>query len=536
MTAYVRYGTIWIAATLSTGIGLWYTRANKALVAGVDAAHVLAMADERAQVAYLTGTNAPLSYVTGVTNGTNIVSAAGRVDHVMRWDVIYSNVLQRARGMSALDTYASEGTGIRIYWTEDDFSNGMDVAQSETYWTNTATFKWTGYQGTDHVWQASCTNRAGTVITTSTRRPAAGVNLMQGVAGTNLPVAAAMYDAVNDGTNPAAFFGGCNNWWTQNGFGTNLAALECEIVTGRIVRATNRSVTTNGLNQARGIMTNLWRTVAFIDPSLMSFTNGAYRARNAYTNIYDAIGNQTLPGMHDMAGVLAGIQTVTSGTCGWSNRVYFCDFRGSYNWFQYPGFPSHDTSEGNFLIGQYRYDGCRLPYPAEWACASGYVGRVRVYACGGSGIAPEVKRIGNINHYSAYTETNIATYAASVPQPASYDVFDYGLLASMSAHGNPTNALVWTGRDYDTYTMDMTKPETNRLALVCDVSDPTTRPVFTLGSLADQGPADSGIGWEHAEVPVSYGSGSYAWTWYSFVHEVDVWKFVVVVDWKWKFN
>ena len=656
---YVKYGTVWMAAALSATVSLWYARNNRALVTGKDAAHVMAMADVRRQIAYLTGTNTPNNYITGwwtnsvvstnyastvhfstpggdgytvsptnlvftdenwsnpqyvtftapayyssshlfgfkrdgenqgtvtatmtgsetngvyggiqnhgtlewggtsvhvdqgtsqgfwfvltaaptgnptvTTNGVPypLVDAAHRVDSVPRLNDVYSNALLVARNMAGLDTYAHTNAGVAIYWTEDDFSDGDAVACCRTDWGSTEI---TGSGRTNYYWTGTATNRDAVALTTSTRWPASGVRMMRGVTGTNLPVAVELYGAA-DATNRASFFGGFNNWWTYHGFGTNVCAVSCEFVTNGVVRALNYQITTNNLNQARAISTNLYRTVAFVDTSAMTYTGAVEKVRVASTNITGITDGN--PDKDAMFGVLKGIETVTWTNAAWAGTSFSCDYRGQYWMYHVFGYDHDDSDRAAYTIRQYRWTGCRLPYPSEYACASGYVSRVRVYAVGGAGVQPAVQRASWANYPSDHTFpagwTN-CTFSGNTPQPDSYDGNAAPPVTTMGQHGVRTPAFDWRGTAYDTYSLAMQYPVTNRLSLVCDVSHPSASPAFTLGTVDDTDVSGSDLGWEYVFFDDSTNPstpGEYAYTWYSFVHRVDVWKFVVVVDWSW---
>lgn len=658
---YVKYGTVWLAAALSTAAGLWYARNNRALVTGKDAAHVMAMADERRQIAYLTGTNTPNSYITGwwtnsvvstnysttvhfsspvgdgytvsptnlvftdvnwsakqyvtftapayyspshlfsfkrdganqgtvtatmtgaetngvyggvqnngslqwggtsvhvdqgtsqgfwfvltaaptgnptvTTNGVPypLVDAAHRVDCVPRLNDVYSNTLLVARNMAGLDTCAHTNAGVAIYWTEDDFEDGAVLACSEQTWT-CATNPVVGEARTNFYWLGTSTNRYSPVLTTSTRRPSAGVRCMSGVETTNFPVAAEMYLDTADATNGESFFGGYNNWWTFHGFGTNAYAVSCEVVSNGIVRALNYQITTNNLNQARSILTNLYRTVAFVDTSAMTYTGAVEKVRVASTNITGITDGN--PDKDAMFGVLDGIETVTWTNAAWDGTVYECDYRGEYHMYHVFGYDNDDSNKARYTIRQYLYSGCELPYPSDYACASGYVSRVRIFAVGGAAVTPVVRR-GNFDFVSDHsfpeTWTN-NTHASSTPQPDTYDPYGVSPVTHMGEHARKSTEFGWGDKYYDTYWTIMSQPATNRLSLILDVSNPNSPPVFTVGTIVN---TDAGnLGWEYMYFYDDYGwqPAEYAYTWYSFVHRVDVWKFVVVVDWNWSFN
>ena len=641
-TVFNRYGTVWIAATLATSAALWYARTdNRSTVYGKDMAHVLAMADVRVQAAYLFGTNAPDTHVTGwvtnvvvTTNATSTVTVAPtstnnyevspdtivftdenydvpqlvyfshltselksgvfsfsvdgvfagsvlatyadgltppgvyggeqtfgnllaegdrvavdalgtqpmwlalatpptehlvvttnvivlaipdpgyRVDAVMRWKTLYSNTLCRVRDAACLDRYGRE-TARRIYWTVGDVTNGQWIAERES-------LEWLDAGG-DEWGPAGWTNRTG-MATTSWREP--GANYLAGVAPTNYPVAADLWPGVPDRDNQGAF-GSAHNWWGAVGMGTNAYAWGCELVTGSVVRALNMQVTTNNLNQARNVLTNMVRTVCLMEPSEIEYTNSVHWVRYAtYTNGMDL-------DYGDAAAQIQALEVSSATTNGASSGVMALAYSATdgvrYRYVR-SGTPDVWQSGAEYTVETWKFNGCRAAYPCDWACASGMVARVRVYGLfdGGVPIAPSVASI------AGGDTTNVVQDA--YPLADGLDADTLNVAAYLSGHAKPGTPLTLTTNGFQTV---YGNPVAGlRAALVADVSHPTERPRWDIGTEADNTPTNSAlysrVSWVQT-VPTISNWHIEGRDW-AYEQSVEIRKLVVVVDWNWDLN
>lgn len=178
--------------------------------------------------------------------------------------------------------------------------------------------------------------------------------------------------------------------------------------------------------------------------------------------------------------------------------------------------------------------GCRLPYPSDYACASGYVSRVTVYALARSYCAPLEPEFDEVT-----TNAYAVTASGDLGWPGSWSGVTYGALDAASAPGSfsGTNALTTSGcYDY----IDAGQTDTRVLSLVATFDNPSARPTFDIGVDAlDVLQAELNDARTKVESSETLGGGGTRYE----VGEIDLraarhvlklTHFVVIVDWNWK--
>lgn len=334
----------------------------------------------------------------------------------------------------------------------------------------------------------------------------------------------------------------------------------------------SRAITTNYLNQAANVLSNLTRTVCFFNGADLDGTNcvrvewsGVEVATNQsvwswQSSPKDPIEFSSIVG--DIWDATLLTATCQTNTVSFDGELASASRRASEEFLarkeearEDPDFwDEHYNLEG---LGSARYSSVRiinafLPYPSDYALTNGLVKRVRVYAIVTSSIDGY-----DVGRWSTpYNPINSISFAAS-PALESYTLAGsteplhkmlhegLGIGADVGRYEVPAfNENGWTlalTPNYSTWSSAYTVPPVVIMRLLADVADPTSRVPITIGAPfkwpdyyvevshdAESGRYDKGDGYD-----VVWSTGHYKFR----RQRVTVYlsMLAVVVDWKWDY-
>ena len=320
------------------------------------------------------------------------------------------------------------------------------------------------------------------------------------------------------------------------------AAVSLKSAFTNVTVTTGRWITTNGLWQAKNVLEGLRRTVYICPASTLSYTGSVYYTggSSVYTNVNAVAENPGLAlsgGISDAFGAVAetgveeghawsGIMATFSAT---ATRALIHSLGSTEYWSVYR---SADVSYGASVLS-----GCTLPYPSAYACASGYVAKVSIYAVAISDPAVKVDSASaTLYGISLLNAEHIAAYSGDATQPDAFNAVDLGTGYNISPVPAAPQTFVDTLSRFDAAASSAT-PSSYVLSLVYEETVPIVRPVFDLGTRTLTYSADAMHGfsfetstrdWE--DVEFFHNTAEYK----VFNHSVRIGWFVVVVDWAWK--
>ena len=481
---------------------------------------------------------------TVITSTTNTVvlrvKPGGGITADPAWDMIYGRILCEARSLFTSDgpvLWLMPGAGL---------SNGMDIVKfSGSAWSGQV---YSAPHWDDETWwtlaAADCATD-GTAVT-STRMPFAGVNYLEGVSSANYPLSG-QFGCGPDASGVSGDWP-CGNGWTQAGLGTNVYKLGCEIIRTNRVAAYNQVMKTNDLNDARGILTNLVRSVYVCPVGSMQYSNCTLYAGISVQTGGAGYTNDTSQRTWDFDAFEAScldIPETLATNCAPSNPgdictvSYACDRWDENMWT--PGNPNgYSASWGGRwqFTGEYRslvYKGCKLPYPCDFAAASGYVSRVTVYLVAEAASQAGQNRLFTCTDYNGGTMTLEESKHLS---PTNYAGVTFGICDHLCPIKAPPSEFARNSGTWDTLppgSLTTLPPKSLKLSLVgtWEGSALTGRPSFDLGVRHPEIPADTAQSYHGILTrPNDYKFDEMAESVFSTC--VHVSHFVVVVDWDWR--
>jgi hypothetical protein len=320
------------------------------------------------------------------------------------------------------------------------------------------------------------------------------------------------------------------------------AAVSLKSAFTNVTVTTGRSITTNGLYQAKNVIEGLRRTVYLCPASALSYTGSVYYTGGAstYTNVNNVESSPGLSldsGIGDAFGAIvetgieeghawSGIMATFSATAARA-LIHLVDL--TLGWSVYR---SVDVSYSTSVL-----TGCTLPYPSAYACASGYVAKVSIYAIALSDPAVKINSsAGSIYGINLLTAEHVENYSGDATQPDAFNAIDLGLGYNISPTPSAPQTFVDTLSRFDSADAVAT-PSSYVLSLVHEETAPTVRPAFTLGTRALTYSSEYMHGFSF-ETSV-HDSGDVETQHYTasrkaFDRSVRIGWFVVVVDWAWK--
>lgn len=300
---------------------------------------------------------------------------------------------------------------------------------------------------------------------------------------------------------------------------------------------TDKRIVANNLMQARAVLTNLTRSIAFFAPASVAYESWIQTRYAAVTNAVVS-GDTEVFDIYGFADALAAynaldpeLHSVITNTGAYSGDLIQANFN----------LDAENTKDTLFNFGEsaysasydaitHRLTGCTLPYPSLYAITNGYVARVRIYLCVAPSLAGRTAR----PQYDSYEPLSYSGYSH---QPWFYEGFGYGSGYALCSRndgsaGLPANNFV--------------KPEYGfvdggfavvNMSIVADVTAPTTNIVFALGSAP--GAFDFSFSaksdFEAYELLADEGGGSrYRVGYYDHNNLVRITHLLVVVDWGWQ--
>lgn len=322
-------------------------------------------------------------------------------------------------------------------------------------------------------------------------------------------------------------------------------------------------ITTNSLNEARNVLTNMTRTMCILPYSSLAFTNATRHWPSGRVD-WEAIGDEDaiipipdipLDELEDeilsIAASFTNQETVVSfgDPNRWRgdlidvslrmNAAEEVSFRYVYDpedWYDHTYYSLSDWS--HMFANAYVLHGASLPYPSRYACESGYVSRVSIYAA----IFPMTGNEPLTGFNFGLGEADEIDASGSVHKPE--DLNGYGL--GLTDHLCPFPSIPGfddsvSANKASQYTLDTDTPGVKeiRLTLLGSWDNPTSVPVFDVGTTNIVFPADC---FRRQMTEVTYLSASnyasfetiltryrsYFSAWLCVSH------FIVVVDWNWK--
>jgi hypothetical protein len=430
---------------------------------------------------------------------------------------------------------ASFGPHVTTYYmTPTPQSNGVDTlptaaTRKETSGVNTMPFLPDGvnYQATNYY---------------SPRRPLTTNNfplgqLFYGVASTNLS---------------AEWTGG--NIWTRQGLGTNVYKYRFETfvrnATDDYLRV-NMSISTQKLNEAKTVLQTMTRSMWIGDYN--QATVSTCKLWTAYvsnvTNLSVDVtqeGEASAPPDVSEAFFASGLSDLNAswtdgGLSSFSGTLLSLEIECDHNLteFFWEYFDDDDHTDWNRYLNytgnadSYALQGCRLPYPSEYACASGYVGKVTIFGVFAPDIYPNPVHYANVYH--GYSNS---TYYADGAN-AVFDADTYGVCNYLSPLPVASESLDFSiGNGVYMQAIDCL-PSEIVLSKIAEFDNPTTRPVFDLGISSPT--INSTLATIHYWTSVVEGregidrtTDKSEWWQKGKRQRLRLLKFVVVVDWKWK--
>lgn len=542
------YGIIFISSAIAITGSLWWLRESPR-VSGEDVAECYAALVERQIVGLYDGTGDP-SFPSNPV-GPHLV-----------FDTLYKDTLVAARTL-ATNSHKSSRYG-RVLWLQAQealpvsghvlCSNDSSPYVFEVY-TNDSL----GYDMI--IPRYSCTGRTNFydgLLTCGSRWPMPGYVMTPDIGDhTNLPISVAVEGVYwNDynRTISSLAASAAGSWWPVIGLGTNSYKYSLEYYTNDIGPcATLKHVTTQNLNEARSVLSAMTRTMWVGDArDMLEITDNACFAWRSHTyfktNYYDTV----TPAL-DMDGWLSDNWSVSfEAEESLPMSLYVDLFYISVSASGLRGVTLDDYPGGDddlICSLEYMFDanahvrkltGCRLPYPSEYACASGYVSRVSIYALAVSD-SLVLSPVFGWGASEDPADIDSITASGNLGWPDRWSGTLYGVLDAASAFRGPAMSNELTPAGYAVYGTLMTSAlyPPRVMSLIATVDNPSTRPVFELGAetlaLVQEQMNDYSTKIESSheyelmtESRVSEREGR------EITHMLYVTHFVVIVDWNWK--
>lgn len=321
-----------------------------------------------------------------------------RISKAQVYDGIMANVRDVAR--------MGEGENVMpaVFWLAHDVGDGDILCRlPDLKWNITASYTVSNYYGlgeiTNTTYELSTSTNDATsdlTATTVTRIFPDGTQVVPYGELTTLPFSRILYSA----TTNALYGAGANNdttetnWWHSIGNGELNYRYGCEDTNG-VYR--NYRITTNDLNEAANVITNLNRTIAILPLSflyLIPSTNSAINAiigglGTTSTYFYAESAEYDLQEYVDAVQQSALQSTITNEITGteWDGEIATYLLSARADAF-YPDRPNSFTNwmwkisaaaSINYSCAQ--LNGVITNYPAVSCLTNGMIGRVRVYAC-----------------------------------------------------------------------------------------------------------------------------------------------------------
>jgi len=310
-------------------------------------------------------------------------------------------------------------------------------------------------------------------------------------------------------------------------------------VESQLIVRTNQSIKTNDLNQAKTMLENLQSTISIYDYSALSVSNcvNYYGDNSTFANGVRVLSNPDIQmSAYNTAGI-SGMSVTASNSCAWDGSLFSINatayatktltdyYYGSPYWDWYKSFEGHFNSK--VVMGS-------LPYPSAMACASGYVSKVTVYVVAYADIPAQVDYH---NYFDRWNPDFPYTFETdfTVKQPSDYESLKFGLINYLCTV--PSFITSYTESRIDNYQgQGLNKI---RISKVFEIENPTSIPVFTLGSSAPVIPTDKSdyLYWNY-QCPKSvdnvYGISYENW-YMTLVDTIKIKQFIVVTDFKFNF-
>ena len=253
----------------------------------------------------------------------------------------------------------------------------------------------------------------------------------------------------------------------------------------------NQRVSTNNVFEAKAVLDSLTRTMVVFDYNDVNYTSVVHSTYTFYdgatTNGY---GDASADGTYQFADALAAHNSaipslsfsVTNTDC-WVDTLLRTDF-DFLLWNEtvtYPanhgGYSEYEVDNTDYTV--YKATGGTLDYPSEYALASNYVSRLRVYACIMSGEMTTVETI----RYDTFVSSS-----ANINYPWFYDSFNYSnsLLNAISDKDDGGSGFPPSGDISPKYRITASSdypPARYKLIELVDVDNPTSFPEFEIGGL-----------------------------------------------------
>ena len=507
---------------------------------------------------------------------TNIVATGSlAADDYMRWSPVQAMLDGYRR--AAMDESGGQG---RLFWTPrrcEEWTNGIVLAVEPQAWSNWHTavsylFHAPQEEDEEH------TNRYWTTVATgepaidgtpaaSARWPYAGVSLQAGYTLTNTPVWSAVMPLVGGAStgvlSEEEIARGA--WWSNAGLGTqcNVYAHERAVTNTPWPAWTivQKWVSSNLYLQARSVATNLHTTVWIGPPSAIegeSVTREWWASTNGFVleAAYDPDARSGyVTGAAESPLPLTSVKT----NAGMRARALHvdADARIRHTYLRYTFWdeelngapmPSPYCSWAWYL-GRYveatEYVGMTAPHPCEYACASGLVSRVRVFAAVRHLTGDDEFGYNALWWWSNWGGDNEWYSADARDRATAATGYGYADAACLYAERPQGEADL---RQTDEY-WPGNAPSVVRLQLLADVENPTTRPVWGWGTNDLSGALTWEAGrwalndWRHGydltlrnyDDEIRYVEESRERVWVTRSHEhVDVLFIAVVTDWNFR--
>ena len=555
-----QYGawTVIAAAAAVTG-QFWFGRESR-LPAAEDVAEIAAAVEERTRVPDLFGDERPgggdaaevgvrPAWVTGTGasgKGVGIYTLleearalARRPRHPDReraW--MWLDTRQAAPAHGAVAMAPGDWDGDTGGWTRDDVP-----VHPEDAGIRIPTVRWTLGR------PASATSElasAGSLF------PAGGFSVWPGEDGTNTPVCRAFLTAADVAerdrptnlTDKAA-----SPWWGWVGNGAVSWKYACELwPTNAHDRRVARVISAANADQAWNALERMTRTVAFIRYREETETRGYRWEQRGVSKSAPRYDEDITDWMREAAQERPGGSGGESAGGAMRDRmVSFSASGGGWGSYYRVGTDPATQSAGAEFSSSLRvawWRGVELPYPSRWACASGYVARVTVYAAlssrewGRGGSTPSSRMQPEHALEGSVFEWDVR---GNVPDPSSRAQDLAPAWAALPSAGDfppfPGDLSVSGDGRQETIGWPLVMPA--RLSLVGEWEDPSEPPAFDLDgepawvvSAPEWVEEEWGERWTPSggDSRETRGKASYV----QYGQDVYLDYFVVVVDWKWR--
>lgn len=313
------------------------------------------------------------------------------------------------------------------------------------------------------------------------------------------------------------------------------------------------AISTNYLNQAANVLSNLNRTIYICGIDALTSTSRVYEAWgfSADTNYFcegDRPASTVPQDWQSLASKELSLDVSATNVVAWDGKLIYYDREANF-WTDcfrdLRGTPDPQIWEVDSLSWVYfdtrRLDGCTLPYPSDYALASQYVAKVSIFAV--TMTAPFVKDALDVGQ--PYWESSTIQHTVSGSYADLNDMMTYGFgigadpAAEWPANPLETASLTSSGEFVLAAYKNSPKPFMPPRAsfrLLASAEDPTNRVMFSLGTLTPSHP-DLKFTYEIYDKR-TWDDGDYESMAYWDTWEVNLTMrvvcFAVVVDWKWR--